>query len=481
MSSTRIGWILCFWVLGFGFPVRSFCQEVNVQTSDNRQEAASCLVPTIETAVSQALRFNRQLLTTGEGVARSLDGVDLARAEFDIHIVPHSSVGYVGGGDMGSGLSIGGGVDLNKKFPSGTQITLSPTLFRTCDHYRTEIRALVSQPLLRGLSKEFQLSGILEARFNLRTAYRNLYMAQVQLVLRTIQTLYEVVKAEKSLHLTQASYERVQRFYQAAHLKEKIGLADALDVYQAEIELHRAEDERTSAQERLQEVEDLIRDLLALPLDRCIKVDIPLIYTPHGLEVEATVELALQHRIEMDQSEDLWRENCRLAQLAKKNMYPELNLVLNYSNCGEDEIFTRTWSRHRESTWGIGFTTSTDVTSTAAQIACRQMRVAVEAASRGIDQTRAMVMLDVKKALRQLERTYQRIHLQEKQIKTAEGELYLANLKFNRGMADNFFYVIQAEKSFRMAQQAYWSALIDHIIGEFQLLAAVGLLIDKPQ
>jgi uncharacterized protein YqgC (DUF456 family) len=46
-------------------------------------------------------------------------------------------------------------------------------------------------------------------------------------------------------------------------------------------------------------------------------------------------------------------------------------------------------------------------------------------------------------------------------------------------MANNF-NVIQAGKALRNAQQNHWNAIIDHIIGEFQLLAAMGLLIDKP-
>ena len=33
----------------------------------------------------------------------------------------------------------------------------------------------------------------------------------------------------------------------------------------------------------------------------------------------------------------------RLAKIAKKNMYPELNLVFEYANVGRDEIFTRSW------------------------------------------------------------------------------------------------------------------------------------------
>ncbi len=472
--------MLSLWAIDCSLKVKGHCQEVHTCLNENIQsEQTDCLVLNLTNAISHALNSNRQLLGTVENLTSSQYGVELAESEFDVHITPNSRAGYVGGGHAGTGWSVGGGIDFNKKLTTGTQISIGPTLLKTCEHYHTEVRAMVSQPLLRGLGSEYQLSNILGTQFILRSAYRNLYVTQVQLIIRTIQALYEVVKAEKSLILNRESYQRVCQFYQAAKLKEKIGLSDALDVYRAEIELRHAEDGLTGAQERLEEAEDVIRDLLALPLDCCIKVELPLTYTPHTMELEKAVQIALENRIEIDQSEDQRRENSRLTRMAKKNLYPELNLVFNYSNCGRDEIFTRACTRHRESTWGIGFTTATDFDPVAEKIAYEQSVLALEAAVRGIDQVKATLILDVKKTMRQLNRAYQRIRLQEDQIKTAQGELYLAKIKFDRGMADNF-NVIQAEKSLRSSQQVYWSALIDHIVGEFQLLAAVGLLIDKP-
>lgn len=460
--------------------MQAYCQEVEHHQSESSQpEEGGCMLLTLTNAISRALNYNRQLLGTIENLTNSQYSVELADSEFNIQMIPNGRAGYVGGGKAGTGWSVGGGVDFNKKFTTGTQVAIGPTILKIGEHYHTEVRALVSQPLLRGLGREYQLSGILGAQFILRTAYRDLYIAQVQLIIRTIQALYEVVKAEKSLFLHQESYQRICQFYQAAKLKEKIGLSDALDVYRAEMELRHAEEGLTGAQERLQETEDAVRELLALPYDCWIKVELPLTYTPHSIELEEAVKLALANRIEVDQGEDQRHENKRLSRLAKKNLSPELNLVLNYSNCGRDEIFTRSCTRHRESTWGIGFTTSADFDPVAERIVYEQSLMGVEAAIRGIDEVKAGLTLDVKKAIRQLKLAYHRIHLQEDQIKTAQGELYLAKVKFDRGMADNF-NVMQAEKSLRSAQQAYWSALIDHIVGEFQLLAAVGLLIDKP-
>lgn len=452
---------------------------IAIENPKNQEIEEKDLVLNLTNAISRALNDNRQLMRVIDGVTTADYGIELANNEFNIQWSPNSRAGYVGGGHAGTGWSVGGGLDISKKFTTGTEITVGPSILKFPNHYHTEIKAIISQPLLRGLGKEYQLSGILAAQFAKRTACRQLYMAQVKLIIRTVQTLYEVVKAEKNLSLHQESYERIRQFYQAAILKEKLGLSDALDVYRAETELRFSEDGLKGAEERLQGVEDILRELLALPLDAKIKVDVPLIYTFNSLELDKAIQLALENRIEVDQDEDQWSENKRLTRMAKNNLYPELNLVFNYSNCGRDEIFTRACTRHRESTWGIGFTTASNFDPLAEKIAYEQSLMAVSDIARGVEDTEASLIIDVKRAFRHLNRAYQRIHLQEDQMKTSQGELSLAKLKFDRGMADNF-NVMQAEKKLKRAQQTYWEAILDHIVGEFQLLAAIGLLIDKP-
>jgi outer membrane protein len=439
-----------------------------------------CLVLTLENGVSRALNCNRQLLGSVESLTQAQYGIDLAESEFNISITPNGQAGYLGADRGKPDWTMGGGVDFSKKFTTGTLVSVAPSVVKHRDHYLTEIQTTVTQPLLRGLGKEYQLAGLRGAQFALRTAYRDLYIAQVQLMIRTIQIMYEVVKLEKTEELNQESYHRITQFYKAAQLKEKIGLSDALDVYRAEIELRHAEDALKAAQDRLEETKDILRDLLALPLDRWVKIEVPTVYTSQPVDLNKAIEIALRQRIEVEQAQDEWRENERISRLAKKNLYPELNLVLNYSNAGRARHFSNSCTSDRENVWGVGVTTATNINPVADQIAYEQSLIAIASASRGIDQTEATLILEVKKAVRQLDRAFERIHLQEDQIKTAQGELHLAKVKFDRGMADNF-NIIQAEKTLRSAQQNYWSALIDHIVGEYQLLAAMGLLIDKPQ
>jgi len=437
-------------------------------------------VLTLPEAISRALNDNRQYLETGNVVTQAKYNIELADSDFNVQISPNGRAGYVGGGKVGSGASFGTGLEMSKKFTTGTEISLAPSILKFPHHYHTEMRAALIQPLLRGLGKDYQLSQVLSSKFSLRSAYRTLYTAQVKLILRTIQALYEVVKAEHSYELNRESYERISRFFNAAKLKEKIGLADALDVYRAEIEWRIAEETLTGSYERLQESQDIVRDILSLPFDLPIKIDIPLQYSPQQISFREAIELAMKNRIEIAQAEDQLQENTRLSSVAKKNLLPELNLVLNYTNCGIDEVFTAACTRNRESTWGVGFTTSSNFNGLAEQFSYQQSLIDVTSARREIEQTETVITLEVRKILRQLARICQRIQLQKEQIHTAQGELHLAQIKFDRGLADNF-NVIQAEKSLCNAQQAYWSALVEHIVSEFHLLASMGLLIDKPR
>lgn len=464
----------CFSLLTyiFIFFIFAYCHAEN--------EDEEVLVLTLPEAISRALNDNRQFLETSNLVTQAKYTIELADSEFNIQISPNGRAGYVGGGKVGSGASFGTGVEVNKKFTSGTELTLAPLLLKFPHHYHTEMKAVLVQPLLRGLGQEYQLSQVRSSQFGLRTAYRTLYSAQVNLILRTIQSLYDVVKAEHSYILNRESYERITRFFHAAKMKEKIGLADALDVYRAELEWRIAEETLTGSHERLQESHDMVRDILSIPLDVPIQVDIPLLHTPQQIPLKEAIEFAMKNRIEIDQAEDQFQENNRLSHIAKKNLLPELNLVLNYTNCGMDEIFTAACTRNRESTWGIGFTTSSNFNGLSEQHSYKRSLIDVLSAKRDIEQTQTMITLEVRKILRQLDRICQRIQLQKDQIHTAQGELHLAQIKFDRGLADNF-NVIQAEKALCNAQQAYWSALIEHIISEFHLLASMGLLIDKPR
>jgi outer membrane protein TolC len=434
----------------------------------------------LESSINLALRAQKPLGSALSAVDLSQANVNLAEGEFNIRIVPRGDAGYTGGGRAGDGITVGVGLDVLKKFQNGTIFTVTPSIMRVGKNYQTNLRLLLSQPLLRGFGKEYTLDGVYSARFANRNAIRNLYLAKIQLILQTIQSIYEITRQKYLVLLDEDSLERIKKFYAATKIKQKIGIGDTLDVYRAEIELRRAEDNLNHSKDRYQDACDNFRDLLGLPSDFAFEVDAPIDYTPIELPFPEAVEIAIQNRIEVDLAEDQAQESKRQVRIAKKNLKPELNLVLDYTSCGFDEVFTGSWTCRRENKWGFGFTTSSDFNNLALQTAYQQSKNASKDACLYIDQVKEMIALEVKKGLRFLQRAQQRITLQQEQINNSSKEFKFSNLKFDHGYVSNFD-LIQAETNLRIAQGAMLGAIIDHKIGEYQFLAVLGTLADKPE
>ncbi len=433
----------------------------------------------LESALSQALSNNRQLQQAVDQLVQAQYGIDTAERAFSLSIAPKSQTGYSGGNRVKEGLSIGGGIDFSKKFTCGTLVSVAPTILKLRDHYKSAIHTTLTQPLLRGFGKDFQLAQLKSARFSLRTAYRKLYLARIELILRTVEMLYELTKCEHTVASSLAQSIRMGRFQKAAKIKEQMDLALPAETYRMDNEMRAAEEALKNAQEKLEEARDQLRDQLALPIDADIEVELPIEYTPYPIDVAKAIEIACGHRMEMEQAEDERQESRRLCSLAKKNLLPELDLVFNYTNVGKNKKLANSLQRGRENHWDVGLAACTFSDPMGDAMSYQQSKLTLVSSERAIEQIRTVIGIEVKKAVRQLERRSERISSVESQLKIALADVKIAQAKFSRGLTDQV-YLMQAENALRNAQQNHLFAIIDHILGEYQLVAAMGLLADKP-
>jgi len=442
--------------------------------TENSSSEPICI--TLGYAVERVIDDNRQIDRAVQNVDQSNLQLVLNEAEFDLAILPHGNAGYIGGGKAGTGPTLGGGVEFYKQFTLGTKISVKPMIIKAAHDFQSQLNVKITQPLLRGFGKFENEAAIEAARFTQRSAFRNLLKTKLSQILRAIQAVYDVKRTKELLALETESYERIMKFYEKTKRKEKIGLCDSLDIYRAEMEYKQAQDALELSKNRYQDVKDSLKNLLEIPLDTPIEVCIPdLEYHDITLCDEEAIALAMQYRIEIYQAWDAVKESRRNAKLTKARIWPELNLVIDFSNTGWNEEFTESFYRRRESTWGIGFTSSTDLDRTADKIAYKNSLYAIKDTERAYMELRDDIALEVKKVLRNLETIEARMQNLEEQVKSAKGGMLLAKIKYDRGMCSNFD-VIQAEKAFQSAQVALFTTKVEHILSEFKLLATLGIL-----
>ncbi|NGX58127.1 MAG: hypothetical protein K940chlam3_01031 [Chlamydiae bacterium] len=432
---------------------------------------------TLEEAIERALTCNRSLIISANNIENALLGIGISETEFDYKLAPILKTGYGEGKVEGKGYKYGGGVDFSKKFFQGTSINVKPQAYSTNGQWCTDVNARLTVPVLRGFGADVNLSRFRSSEFTYRSAVRQHSLNQVRIILQTIQSVYEVIKQEENLHISAESFERLVGFRDSAEVKERIGLADQTDVLRAEIEMKAAEVSLVAAEEKYREAKDNLKLVLAYPMDEDIAVEAPLEYHENDFHLDEAIEVSLNRRLEIKQAIDKYCESKRLSRIAKKQLWPDLNLVLNYVNSECDESFTTSVVKCCQgTTWGVGVTSNGNLDYNANRLMYEQSQISVINSQRTIDQTRDDVINEVKRQAIAMDKARQSIELRREQIEKAQEKLELSQVKFNHGLINNFD-VIDPEKTIRNSEKDLLAAIVDHIIAEYRLLAAMGLMV----
>lgn len=449
-------------------------QEPDSQAAAAPQPAVHVL--TLEQTINRALDANRGVLGAKDGVESARLSLVSAESEFELKFFPLAEAGFTDGTDEESEERFGAGLSVQKKFSTGTLVTLEPTFQKIGDPYQTRVDSSLSQPLLRGLDREFNLSRVHGAEFNTRSARRSLYVTRVDTVVSTVRAVYAVIRQRELMRVNEESVARLNRHAEAARVKEKFGLATPIDVYRAEIESKQSEDNLASAREAYKDAMDTLKVILAFPMEDEIDVSAPLEYRIVHMDEKEAMETAFRNRVRLKQAWDAVKEAERRSRVAKHNILPELDVVLSFAPFGSSTDFGADLDEY---TWGVSLSSSTDISRTAERAAYDQSVLGVDATRRNLGLALDEVAREAKSALRALSEAEQRIEIQKEQIEKAENKLRLAQVKFKHGMANNFD-LIEAEEQLRRAQTTMITVVIDYIVGGYSLRAALGTLLEQP-
>ena len=427
---------------------------------------------TLEGAINRALTANRTIAAAIDNLSHSEYSLVAARADFELRIIPEVYL------DLAKGeKDYGAAVTLDKKLATGTRVSVSPIIQKAGEAYETGVDVTLTQPLLRGFSTNFNLQGVKQSEYFLRSSQRDLYLTQVNVVLATVSAVYDVIRRREVLQLQQSSYDRSLGYTEAAIVKQRMGMATAIDVYRARIKLSQAESLLVTSREAFQDALDNLRIILAVPIEQPIDVSAPLSYALTDVDEEEALSVSLQERLEVIQIEDMIANLETQSAAAKHNLLPDVDLTLRYSSKGSETSLKES-VRSNKGSVELGLATSGNVSRTREKAQFEQSRIAISSAQRLLDLKRDEIKREVKFALRNLFRTGENIGIQREQIKQSQGKLELAKVKFSRGLASNFD-LIEAETELRTAEINLISAVIQYIEGRYRLKAAMGVLIDK--
>jgi outer membrane protein len=427
---------------------------------------------TLEEAINRALQANRTIANAVDNVSQSSYSLAASRADFQLQIYPQIYADMVE-----KELEYGAGATFQKKLSTGTTLSLSPTLIKTGGEFAAGVEVLLTQPLLRGRSREYNLEGLRQSEYSLRATRRDLYLTQVSVVVTTVTAVYDVIRSREVLRLHRSSYDRSVGYSEAAEVKQKMGMATAIDVYRARIKQKQAESLLVSSRESYQDALDNLRIILALPLDQAVEVEAPLEYGLLHITEAGAIDISMRERMEVAHYKDLVSNLRQRTRADKHGLLPDLDLALRYTNQGTGGALEE-GTQSGDGRVEVGLSSSGNARRTVERARYEISRLAVTSAERLFSLKKDEIKREVKFALRNLSRAEKNITIQEEQIDQARGKLELAKVKFSRGMAGNFD-LVEAETELREAEIGLISAVISYIVGSYRLRSAMGTLLDK--
>lgn len=455
----------------------SYSQEATPSISGEKFSDNPETLLTLEQAINRALNANRTIKNARYRSESQEHLLDSAASEFEFKFVPSISTGIRGNGFDGNENNIDIGFVLQKKFITGTKVTVGPSMRRTESGYNTRFGMSMVQPLLSDFGKDVNYDGIQKAEYAIRSSKRGLYQTKVNTVLETISAVYDVIKQKEIVELHDSLALRMYGYAKSAKVREEVGGSTAMDSYRAEIKLKDIEDKLTIASNAFRDAKDRLKFILAIPLETEIDVTAPLTVDRVDLDLDTAIEIAFKNRVELEQIKDEIKEAERSSRIAKKKVLPDVNLVFDYSS--SSGVYDSASSNgFDDGLWGLRLESTTDIARTAKKAAYKQSLVNTRSSKLNLESRQEEIINQVRRELYALKNAEERISIRKDQIKQAEGKQALSKVKFIHGMADNFD-LIEAETELQRARVDLVTNEIDYIVKTYKMKATLGSLLER--
>lgn len=433
---------------------------------------------TLDTVISSVLKGNRSILQTRNNLQSARFFLDSKEADFSIKMEPFAS--YNTDANIDTTKSSETGIDVRKKLDFGPTITLGPRVSRfqgdsVLTEYESEVSLSVELPLLKGFGRVATLDGVNNAEHAMRRSRIANYQNATNTALVAIRQFYNIRKQELLIARFEDLARRLEGHARIAQVKEKVDLADTLDIYRAEIQLKNAQNQREQALEAFSNAEDELKKTMSLPLGTTLKISAPLDIQPINTKETEAIEIAMANRIELKQGENDITEATRSAKVARNNLLPEVNVVTTYKRFGRNENFSDS-NNLNEDLWSIALQGRTDLFHHTETSNYQQTLVSIQNSRIILAETRDRIAGETRAQLRRLAKTQEQIKLRTEQKQQALGKLAISQAKFDYGMATNFD-VIEAESEVNQSETELISATIDYIVGVYEFRSVVGTLL----
>lgn len=375
--------------------------------------------------------------------------------------------------------------------------------------FNTDLTLKYTQPLLRGFGRDANRSAIAQAVNSSRISRIGVETRARDVVRDTIRGYWDLVFALRDYEVRRSSLGLANELLRKNRIMVEVGTLAPLEISQAEASVAEREFRIISARNAIGAAEDNLRRLMGVRGDPAwwgssiTPLDEPE-FAAFTTSLDDELAVAMQRRGELP-AQQLTVENAKLGVSAAKDaLLPQLNLELSSSDTGlsgfgdadrtvdSDGDGDPTNDRDRTGGFGSSFdqTLGRDFESYTAALIWSQplrnrtaegaylvQRLALENARLGLEQLKQSIVLEVRKAVRDLDSARESVVSAGAARTLREKTLSAEIKKFENGLSTNF-EVLQFQTDLQESESAEIRALISYVQAQADLKRARGTLLE---
>ncbi|MFN7985891.1 MAG: TolC family protein [Thermoanaerobaculia bacterium] len=425
-------------------------------------------------AVEAALTGNPDLLDAVDSAAIAAASYSSARSGYLPQVTPFLSPTYRDGGAPALSTY---GVSASEQLPFGPRLSgvASAGRLEESGEWSTLYSLSVSQPLLRGLDPAVTREPLRAAGRQVETVGRNLSIQRRRTVVSVWSAYLASILQNELVKEAVGRTERAETILASSRAKEQAGSVSRLDVLRAEQLVAQSRSQENDTRNAREDALDVLARLLGRPAgSRWSLVAPERLPVPVPSEAEA-ISAALSSREEVVEARERVKDAEFQLRIARSNLLPSLDAGLTWSAAGSGGRLGNALSSTGGSVWTLGFSSQAPL-NLGAQLAARsQAEVTLRSARRGVETLEADVVRQVRAAARRLATARDRLALDEANEGVAKMQLEVAQLRFGKGLSDNFF-VVDAEGLYNSARVSLLTSRQQVLLYELALLSEAALL-----
>jgi outer membrane protein TolC len=451
---------------------------------------------TVADALRAAVRTSRDYQTQKETVYLTALTLTFQRYLFDPHSSWTGNTTYInndlGQADLRRSRSwdLGSDVGVSQTLADGLVVTgalgltalkfLNKELGDTID---STLNVVVTQPLWRGAGRAVVQENLIQAERNAQYAVRTFARYEQTFAvdvasqyLRVLQDRDTVINEWENYRSLVLNRERAEWLAKAERLPE-------FQVDQGRQDELRAYNRWIVTRESYANAIDAFKISLGLPVTTEIVLDpkeLERLATAGLLNTEAKLEdatrEALATRFDLKNTRGAVDDADRKIVVAENGLAGDVDLVASIGYQSQPGPAQSAQLRFNRGNYSVGLDISMPIDRLQERNALRQTQISRQTAGRNLDLTQDTVILQVRRALRQLDQARESYETQKRSMALAERRVESTQLLLQAGRA-NQRDVLDSQQALVEARNAMTSALVDHSIAVLQFQRDVGTLV----